>query len=71
MRSTRVHVQTKTTDRDQEYARHWHGDDSAGGGPTARGVTPNVQRVCEESTKYPGKGMLHNFFLDDPDFRRA
>ena len=71
MSSTRVHVQTKATDRDKESARHWHGDARAGGGPTTRSVTQNVQRVGEESTKYPGKGMLHNFFLDDPDFRRT
>jgi hypothetical protein len=45
-----------------EVTTERHSDDSAGAGPTALGVTPNVQRVCEESTKYPGKGMLHNFF---------
>jgi hypothetical protein len=60
VRSTRGHVQSKTTDRGREYARHWHGDNSAGDSPTARGVTPNVQRVCEESTKYPEMGMLHD-----------
>jgi hypothetical protein len=51
VRSTRVHVLAKATDRGTAYARHWHGDHSAGGSPSARGVTPNVQRVCEEPTK--------------------
>jgi hypothetical protein len=60
VRSTRVHVLAKATDRGTDYARHWHGDHSAGGSPTARGVTPNVQRVCEESTKYPEMGVLHD-----------
>lgn len=59
-RSTSVHVQARATDRGREYPSHWHGDNSASDSATARGVTPNVQRVCEESTKYPEMGMLHD-----------
>jgi hypothetical protein len=53
-------VLAKATERGTDYARRWHGGHSAGGSPTARGVTPNVQRVCEESTKYPEMGALHD-----------
>ena len=46
-------MQAEGKDPGEEYARHWHGDDSADGGPAARSETPTVQPVCGESTKYP------------------
>jgi hypothetical protein len=60
VRSTNAHVRARATDRGTDYARHWQGDDSAGDSLSACGVTPNLQRVCEESTKYPEMGMLHD-----------
>jgi len=51
---------TRRPDRGKECARHLHGDGGGGGGPTAPGVTLSVQHVCEESTKYPEMGALHN-----------
>jgi len=65
-----IHVQAKRKDHGEECAGHRYGEDSPAGCPAARRATADVRRVCWQATKYPGKGVLHDFARCDKDFRR-
>jgi hypothetical protein len=66
-----IHVQAGRENRDEEDAARMQGDDRLGCSPAARRATRHVQRACGRATKYPGKGVLHDFARGDAALRRT
>lgn len=64
-------MQAEHKDHGEEDAGHRHGDDSTSWRPAARRATPDVQRACWRATKYPGKGVLHDFARGDTGLRHT
>jgi len=64
-------VQAEAKDRDKQCARDRHANGSPSGCSMARAATPNVRHGGCQTTKYPTKGVLHNFPRRDEDFCRG
>ena len=64
-------MQAEAKDRGKQRARERHADDSPPACPTARAATPNPSRDGAKTTKYPTRGVLHDFARCDEDFRRV
>ena len=64
-------MQAEAKDRGKQGAREQHSDDSPSACPTARAATPNLRRDRAKTTKYPTRGVLHDFARCDEDFRRV
>jgi hypothetical protein len=64
-------VQAEAKDGGKLCVRDRHADDSPSGCSTARAATPNVRHGGCQTTKYPTKGVLHDFPRRDEDFRRG
>jgi len=65
------HVQAEAKDRGKQCARDRPADDSPPGCSVARAETPNVRHSGCQTTKYPTKGVLHDFARSDAGFRRT
>ena len=66
-----IHVQPERKNHGEEYVGQRHGDHSPACSPAARRATPDVQRACGPTTKYPVKGVLHDFVRGDAGLRRT
>ena len=66
-----IHVQAEAKDRGKQCARERHADDSPAACPTARSARANRYRDGAGTTKYPTRGVLHDFARSNGDFRRA
>jgi hypothetical protein len=64
-------VQAKREDCREEYAERLQGSDCPGCSPAARRATRDVQRAGGRTTKYPGKGVLHDLSRGDAGLRRT
>jgi hypothetical protein len=64
-------MQAEAKDRGNQCAHERHADDSPPACPTARAAAPNQRRDGAKTTKYPTRGVLHDFARRDEDFRRV
>ena len=64
-------MQAEAKDRGNQCARERRADDSPSVCPKARATTPNLRRDGAKTTKYPTRGVLHDFTRCDKDFRRV